>query len=204
MTALPPIRPARPGETPTIAALIADAFHPLDVAVWLTADPQERRRTMTAQFALLIDHAHTHGSVEVLDDLTAAAVWMHRDRGPVLEPVDYQARLAAITGPLLDRFQTLDELLEQHRPPQPHHHLALLAVTPSRQGRGRGGALLDHHHRLLDDEGVAAHLEASSPTSRRFYLERGYHGEPPFHPPGGPPFWPMWRQPATSRTGDDR
>jgi len=67
-------------------------------------------------------------------------------------------------------------------------------------GQGIGTALLHAGHSTLDDEGVAAYLEASSPRSRLLYLAHGYtdHG-PPIQLPGGPPMHPMWR-PSYIRT----
>jgi hypothetical protein len=50
----------------------------------------------------------------------------------------------------------------------------------------------------LDDSGRPAYLEASSPRARDLYLRHGYLPRPgtPFHlPDGGPPMWPMWREP---------
>jgi hypothetical protein len=54
----------------------------------------------------------------------------------------------------------------------PHHHLALLAVSPAHQHRGPGTA-----------------------GSRRLYARHGYRAGEPFQLPDGAPFWPMWREP---------
>jgi GNAT superfamily N-acetyltransferase len=80
-----------------------------------------------------------------------------------------------------------------------HQYLAILAVRPGCQGRGIGTALLNARHRDLDRDGVPAYLEASSPRARDLYLRHGYTLRPggPFRlPEGGPPMWPMWREPA--------
>jgi hypothetical protein len=54
--------------------------------------------------------------------------------------------------------------------------------------------MLEHHHKLVDNLGVAASLDASNPSSRRLYLRHGYSNNgDPFRPPGGPPMWPMLR-----------
>jgi GNAT superfamily N-acetyltransferase len=37
-----------------------------------------------------------------------------------------------------------------------HHHLAILAVRPDRQGQGTGTALLAAHHGTFDWHGIAA------------------------------------------------
>jgi hypothetical protein len=70
-------------------------------------------------------------------------------------------------------------------------------AAPARR-QGTGTALLRAcHHHLDYDLGAAAYLEASSLRARRLYLRHGYTGHgPPIHLPGGPPMWPMWREPA--------
>jgi len=190
------IRLADPTDASAIATLIAAAFDPLDVAHWLIAGDTERADLFPGHFRIYVDHALSHGLIHTTTDRQAAAVWLPSDAPP---PADYDARLAATVGPHLDRFRALDAAFDAHHPHARHHHLALLAVHPDAQGRGLGGALLDHHHRRLDTEQTPAYLEASTAGSRRLYLRHGYHDQPdaPFHlPDGGPPMWPMWRPPA--------
>jgi hypothetical protein len=47
--------------------------------------------------------------------------------------------------------------------------------------------------------GARAYLDATSQRNRRLYERHGFQAEEPFAPPGGPPLWPMWRQPAPER-----
>jgi GNAT superfamily N-acetyltransferase len=196
MTA-PQIVRAAPGQAESVAALIALAFMDLPPTIWLVADEVERRLRLEANFLIFVEHAFTHGHVELSEDHTAAAVWFHQDGDrEIPPPPSYEDRLAASAGPHLDRFRALDEAFAEHHPHEPHHHLAFLAVQPDRQSRGVGSALLDAHHRRLDEAGVPAYLEASTTRSRDLYLRHGYRlmGEP-FYLPDGPPFWPMWRKP---------
>ncbi len=107
------------------------------------------------------------------------------------------------------RFAAFDAALAARHPADvPHHHLALLAVRPSRQGRGIGTALLDAYHWRLDCVGVAAYLEASDLRTRALYLRHGYTDTPgpPINLPGGPPLYPMLRQhhPRPGRAGPAR
>jgi hypothetical protein len=50
-----------------------------------------------------------------------------------------------------------------------------------------------------DREGVRAYLDATSERNRRLYERHGFEAEEAFAPPGGPPLWPMWRQPTSDR-----
>ncbi|MFV2008563.1 MULTISPECIES: GNAT family N-acetyltransferase [unclassified Micromonospora] len=83
---------------------------------------------------------------------------------------------------------------------RPHTYLAYLGVAPDRQRHGMGTALLTHRHTTCDTAGTGIHLVATSHGARRLYQRHGYYDTTPtpIHlPDGGPPLWPMWRQPRT-------
>ena len=80
-----------------------------------------------------------------------------------------------------------------------HHHLAILAVRPDRQGRGIGTALLDAHHAVLDHEGTAAYLEASDERTRRIYLRTATPTTEPYSIAGRPAH--VSHDPRASRRG---
>ena len=87
--------------------------------------------------------------------------------------------------------------LERHHPARPaSFYLAVIGVEPSAQGRGLGGALMKPVLDRADNEGVHAFLEASTARSRALYERNGFRvtGEIRL-PRGGPPVWPMWREP---------
>lgn len=196
MSTVPRIDVAGPTHLAVVVDVITDAFLALDVAIWLVPDPTQRRQAMRGHLHLITEHAFTHGTVYLADRGTGAAVWYHRTHD-IPEPADYDARLSALCGQHADRFRQLDALFAAHAPSEPHHHLALLGVTPNRQGAGLGAALLHAHHGRLPD-GVAAYVEASSTISRDLYARHGYHAEPPFYlPDDGPPMWPMWKRQQT-------
>ena len=188
------IRRATPADAAGVAEIIATAFAPLAAVRWLVPEPAERTRVMTANFRIFVEHAIEYGYVDLIDEAPAAAVWFPRT-GPLPEPADYDRRLAAACGRWTDRFRVLDSLFEDNHPSEPHHHLALLAVQPGRQGGGLGSVLLRRAHAELDAAAIPAYLEASSTRSRDLYLRLGYEVREPFRLPDGTPFWPMWRPP---------
>lgn len=191
--------PAEPADATTLSQVIAEAFHDLAPARWLIGDPAARRQIFPAYFRIFADHALTAGLARTTPGRTAVALWLPvGPDGPGPPGDDYPARLAEITGQWAGRFTAFDTELDRHHPTgTAHHHLAILAVHPSAQGQGTGTALLRAHHRVLDETGTPAYLEASSLRSRAIYVRHGYILRPnaPIRLPDGPLMWPMWREP---------
>ena len=188
--------PADTADLAAISQVIADAFHNLAPSRWLIADPAARRQIFPGYFQIYVEHAMTDGVIHTNTDRTAAALWIPVGvdaPGPI---TGYDERLRAATGPWIDRFMAFDAALDARHPVGiPHHHLALLAVRPDRQGQGTGTALLRSYHDILDHgTRASAYLEASDLRTRRLYLRHGYvdHG-PPLCLPGGPRMYPMVR-----------
>jgi GNAT superfamily N-acetyltransferase len=191
---------ADPADAPALSQVIADAFHDLPQSHWLIPDPVSRREIFPGYFRLFVEHALASGFVYTTANRSAVALWLPGGDESTAPPADYEERLAAATGPWLERFLAFDATLDQNHPGGiPHHQLAMLAVLPDKQGRGTGTSLLRAHHQLLDqDLRVPAYLEAAEPRSRELYLRHGYadRADGPFRfPDGGPPMWPMWREP---------
>ena len=181
----------------TLSQVIAEAFFDLPPSRWLVEDPAARHAIFPAYFRLYVEHALACGLAHTTPRRDAVALWLPAGPGAPGPPDGYSARLAAITGSLIDRFESFDAALEGRYPAAvPHQHLAILAVRPGRQGHRTGTTLLAARHATLDTEGIPAFLQASSPDSRRLYLRHGYtdYGHR-IELPGGPALYPMWRQP---------
>ena len=179
-----------------LSEVIADAFFALSVCRWLIPDGTARRAAFPGYFGLYVEPAIADGLVETTPDRAAAALWIP-GTGPGAPPGSYTERLAAITGQHLGNFLAFDEQLDRHHPVGTfHHHLAILAVRPDRQGQGIGTALLHAHHSVLEDQGIPAYLEASDERTRRIYLDHGYADrDRPIELADGVRMYPMWREP---------
>ncbi|HVB43273.1 MAG TPA: GNAT family N-acetyltransferase [Streptosporangiaceae bacterium] len=197
---------AEPGDAAALSAVIAEAFFDLPPSRWLISDEASRRRIFPAYFRIFVEHALANEVVHTTPDRAAAALWLSMGELSVPAPDNYAERLREVTAPWTSRFIEFDAALEsRHLIGAAHHHLALLGVRPGQQGRGIGTALLRAHHRLLDQAGVAAYLEASSQRTRRLYERHGYSDlGPPICLPDGPQMFPMIRQPhpAAPRPGN--
>jgi GNAT superfamily N-acetyltransferase len=202
----PHVVPASPADLEVLGQVIADAFQDLPQSRWLIADPQARRQVLPGYFRLLAGHALACGVLHTTADRAAAALWLPAGRGGgPAQPAGFGTRLAAATGRWADRFAAFDAALDRHHPPGPaHHHLAILAVRPGRQGQGTGTALLRAYHDRLDRDQQPAYLEAAEWRSRQLYRRHGYLPSGLFYlPEGGPAMWPMWRPPQPVQPGDD-
>lgn len=198
MTAITiPVMAAVPGQAEMLGRLIATAVHDLDISTWLVADKDERLRTQSERFGLLVRHAIVHGQVHTTADSAGVAVWFPSDVPPV---PGYDEELLRICGRHADRFAGLDEAMRSHHPASPHWHLAVLAVLPRSQNQGIGSALLRHQHRRLDELGISAYLAAGGRRSLNLYRRHGYlpYGEPFPAGPDAPLVYPMWRNPGVT------
>lgn len=193
------IVPADAADLGPLSQVIADAFADLAPSRWLVADQAARRAIFPGYFRLLVEHAFAHGAVHTTTDRTAVALWIDASQEPPGPPAGYEARLAEVTVPWTGRFLAFDQALDRAHPAgTPHHHLAILAVRPGLQGQGTGSDLLRCHHQTLDQAGLPAYLEAAEFSTCRLYQRHGYVllASAPFYlPDGGPPMWPMWREP---------
>jgi GNAT superfamily N-acetyltransferase len=181
-----------------LSQVIASAFADLAVSRWLIPDPAARHEIFPGYFRLYVEHALADGLVCTTPARDAVALWLPASQEPAPPPEGYDQRLAAVTGPWIGRFRTFDQELDRRHPTgTAHHHLALLAVRPDRQGHGLGTALLRAHHAALDRDQIPAYLEASDLRTRRLYRAHGYAacGGPLVLP--GAVMHPMWRQPST-------
>ena len=180
----------------TLSQVIAGAFHDLAPSRWLIDDPAARREIFPGYFRIYVEHAMASGVVHTTPDRTAAALWIPVGEDGPSQPLDYDARLAVATRPWTGRFLAFDAALDRHHPAGvPHHHLAMLAVSPQRQRQGTGTALLRAYHATLDKARVPAYLEATDLRTRQFYLRHGYTDRGrPVQLPDGPLMYPLWRQ----------
>ncbi|MBI2708647.1 MAG: GNAT family N-acetyltransferase [Actinobacteria bacterium] len=86
--------------------------------------------------------------------------------------------------------------IEREHPRDEHWYLAVLGTDPDHQGNGLGSAVLQPVLERCDAEGIPAFLESSKERNLAFYARHGFvAGDPIELPGGGPPVWPMRREP---------
>ena len=200
---------ARPAESAAdreaAAEALALAF--ADDPCWahLLPDPDSRPERLLAYFSAEIEAlSPRYREVWVAEDGSAAAVWARPERWRIPFGVTLRegARLRRVFGRRIGVALRVAMQLERHHPKDPHHwYLNYLGVEPPRQGRGVGSAMLAPILNGCDQDGVPAHLEASTERNRALYERHGFVLSEVFDMAGrgGPPIRGMWREPAGAR-----
>ncbi|MER6999611.1 GNAT family N-acetyltransferase [Streptomyces sp. NPDC000410] len=195
------IRQAGRGDRDTVVGLLDEAFMHDPVSSWVFPDEDDRRKVHGAFLGVFLDSALAGGWVDMTEDGTAAALWLHVPAGPPEEDDDTPVRMREIAGPENERAELVGRLTgEAHPHDRAHAYLMLIAVSPRHQGRGLGTALILPVLERCDRDGVPAYLEASSERSSRLYERLGFaFTGRTVDLPDGPHMYPMWREPGAGQ-----
>jgi GNAT superfamily N-acetyltransferase len=198
------VRSVTAADLPGLGAVLSRAFLDDPGFAWAAPDRRRRERLGPRYFELLLRHVYLpKGETYATTGGRAVALWAPPDEWKVpttklfpLLPV--MARAAGAGLPRTLRMLSMMER-EHDRHREPHFYLAYVGTDPPAQGRGLGGTLLAHVLARCDAEGVPAYLESSSAANRALYHRHGFEALDELHwPGGGPPWWPMWREPRSS------
>jgi GNAT superfamily N-acetyltransferase len=200
------VRSAHRSDVPALAATLARAFADDPVFCWLQPDPARRTAALPGFFAAMARHHFlAGGGVEIAtadaagaSRVGAAALWDPPGRS-LENPLAQFAMVPALVRMFRGRLgvaRALSEEMKAHHPEEPHWYLAMIGSDPGVRGGGYGAALMRSRLDRCDAEAAPAYLESSNPDNIPYYLRFGFEvtGEIAM-PGGGPPLWPMWRQP---------
>ena len=215
----PELRAAGPGDLDAVVDLLTGVFldDPLMSAI-AAAAPEPRaalghlhRVELAAHYLAADPAARADSRVDLAVDAASGeplgvALWDAPSSADVVGPLGPGNELPP--GLDLDLLGGAWELCladaaqcEAHRPAEPHWYLYMVAVAPAARGRGIGGRLLGHGLRRVDAEGLPAHLESTTPGSRRLYERFGFRQVAELAGSGLPVYWAMTRP---ARTGGPR
>jgi GNAT superfamily N-acetyltransferase len=192
------IRKASAGDVRRIASTLARAFFDDPVFGWAYPDEHRRRGTLPSFFSLYTQGLQRHDEVYVAGQASGTALWAPPGEPPTPEEEaeEFNRRLEEMSGVDAERLFAIGKLIEEHHPPGSYYFLQFMGVEPDSQGRGIGSALLAPMLERCDREGVRAYLDATSPHNKRLYERHGFRASGQYAPEGGPPLWPMWREPS--------
>lgn len=181
------------------AAGLAAAAGFLDNEIWVWVVPDERRRGRMLRRHLPIVIRRVFLPYETgwtSSDAKGACLWI-----PPGEPrrTQRQALIEAlsltpwIVGGI-KRGQRMEELMDSHRPREPHWYLETLSIAPEAQRKGYGSALLAPGLRLCDEQGMPAYLETQREANIPYYRRFGWELTDEISIDDSPPLWAMWRE----------
>jgi ribosomal protein S18 acetylase RimI-like enzyme len=191
------IRTASIHDVARIAASLSRAFFDDPVFVWAIPESDRRRAVLPGFFTVFTAAFQRHGHVYRTADGTAAALWVPPGVAPVAddEADAFGAALEEVCGTDAERVFAISNLLDENHPHEPAWYLNFMGVEPAGQGRGIGSALLEEVLVGADRDGAAVCLDATTTRNRRLYEQHGFATTDELVVPGGPPLWPMWREP---------
>jgi GNAT superfamily N-acetyltransferase len=193
------VRDVTAADADTLAAVLGRAFASDPVWQWMFPRHPER---MSAMFATLLRHAHLPNGVSELAEqdgrIMAGALWDPPGRWRIslaAQLRQFPGLVRMLGGRTFTVLRGLGEVERAH-PVEPHWYLAVLGTEPLAQGHGLGSALLRSRLTRCDERRFPAYLESSKEHNVPYYERFGFRmtGEIQM-PGGGPPLWPMWRNP---------
>jgi GNAT superfamily N-acetyltransferase len=191
------IRNATPADVESLSGALVRAFRD---------DPAHRRifpkesawaRNSHRLFAALLRPRIGHATVFTTSGREGGALWDAPDHARP-GPLEFM-RVAAQALPLLGFRAWLVlkglNLLQAHRPEEPHWYLFVFGTDRVHQGRGIGSALLAPILARCDAERLPSYLEASKEANVPFYERHGFEVCGVLNLHKGPSVWPMRREP---------
>lgn len=191
------VRPATADDEPAAVTSLARAFWDDPFLVYFYPDEAVRSRRIDRFFRLLWRVTWPLGQIELTKGCEAVVLWR--------PPHRWRVRRATIAGNLpamlraygsaTGRVLRCLSAMEKVHPQRPHWYLATVGTDPVHQGRGLAGRLIRSRLARCDAAGEPAYLEAASKSLCPFYSGLGFSSLGEVKVPGGPAFYPMWREP---------
>jgi ribosomal protein S18 acetylase RimI-like enzyme len=200
------IRPAGAADLDAVVAVLTAAFHDDPLMTWAFPDPDVRPRRLSGLWTFMAGDGYIpRGAATLVPGGDGAALWAAP--GDLLDEDFWSAnigRFVELVEGDVERLSPISAAMDANHPhDREHWYLMAIGVSPAAQGRRLGSALLAHTLAQVDADRAPAYLEATTPRSRALYGRFGFETITQVDIEGGPPMWPMWREPASgSRTSD--
>lgn len=202
--ATPEARRATSADLPAMSATLAAAFHDDPVMAWLFGtDPAKVLPRLRRFFHLEGAQYLRHSWVFTVDGHAGAALWAPPGRWRATAR-DLLRMAPFMTVAMRHRvpraLRGLGMIEKAHHRFPDHYYLSVLGTHPDHQGTGVASRVLRPVLDHCDEQGVGAYLESSKERNIPFYRRHGFEVADELHLPGGPPLWPMWRDPQGPST----
>ncbi len=167
------LRSAEASEFDAAVSCVVAAFLTDPIARFVFPSPHDFLRYFPAVVRGVAGASVASGSAYVSPDFCAAALWLPPGAGSDGDGLGRLMREAIAPERRAEVFGLMEEM-EKHHPHEPHWYLPFIGVEPNAQGRGLGGALLQHSLARCDREGAIAYLESSNPRNIPLYERHGF------------------------------
>lgn len=192
-----PISSAGPERLSVLAEVFGRAFVDEPMMRWPMGETRDPTEQFTQCFAYFLEIALGLGLVSEAGRANGAAVWIPPGRleGWAGHPWN-QPRIHALTGDGGHRYDAFWRWVDAHGPSEKLWQLDSIAVDPSWQHRGFGGALILAGLARARSDGVGAFLSTGTEHNVSFYEKYGFRVVDSAHAPdGGPLIWFMRWEP---------
>lgn len=197
------ITPASRADVPGAAAVLGQAFAGDPVLAAVTGLSSPTAELLARLFApLLRSGSLPLGGVDLArrpdGEIVGVAVWEPPGaRTHLLRQVlELPAFVSALGLRGLRRALSVQALMAQCRPAEPHWYLAQIGAVASARGTGVGSALLGSRLARIDAESAPTYLESSNERNRRLYAREGFQEVTPIEGVVGARPMAMWRPPV--------
>jgi ribosomal protein S18 acetylase RimI-like enzyme len=190
----PIIKSATASNEASAIAVVVLAFSGDPAARWTWPDPDQYLKHFPGFVKIFGGNAFAHDSAYYVDGFAGAALWMP----PGISP-DEDALITLLQRTGSAQFQkdgtAVFEQMGRYHPQEPHWFLPFIGVDPSHQGKGYGGALMQHALVPCDRDDTLAYLESSNPKNIPLYERHGFELLGTIQVGTSPPIFPMLRKP---------
>ena len=198
------VRKAREADIATVGRILAAAFDDDPVLNWVVRQDERRKEALETLLRGGADRAvREHGECYLTGDASGAAVW--RPPGFEAAPSGDRERLAEEICGTPERQRRFAQFVEvmgaQHPAAPPHFYLGTIGVLPTVQRGGLGSLLIRVVLERCDQQRIPAALINTKERNLAFYGRHGFTAVARVElPDGGPPVWPMWREPQAEQS----
>jgi ribosomal protein S18 acetylase RimI-like enzyme len=188
------IKTATGSDEAAIIDVVLLAFSADPAARWTWPDPTQYLTHFPSFVRTLGGKAFAHQSAHYVDGYAGAALWLP----PGIQP-DEEALMTLLQSTASPQAQkdgvTLFEQMGRYHPREAHWFLPFIGIDPYHQGKGHGGALLQHALIPCDRDQTLAYLESSNSKNIPLYERQGFELLGTIQVGTSPPVFPMLRKP---------
>ncbi len=161
---------------------------------FLYPDPLQYQTYAFDFFKAFGGNAFEERSAHQASGFSGVALWLPPNTHPKEEDLVNLTHKSADESKIPTVMKVLEQM-DQYQPEEPHWHLPLIGVDPSKQGNGYGSVLLQYGLDIINRQGSIAYLENTNPKNKPLYERHGFEEIGVIQVDNAPPLFPMIRYP---------